>query len=289
MLSDELRRRLAHRSASDHTGRKPDEDDSPFRERLRRAARAYELRDANIPAARELQEAVSGREVETESGRFYLVEPEPETLHKDMAGITAGHVGLRYWSSDSEDTVPSEYRSFIGPEPERILYLDIETTGFMGTPLFLIGIMYLERGSIRISQLLARDYSEEGPLLEYLAEKFSGFDCLITFNGKSFDIPFIRDRYFANAIRCRFPQHHLDLLWPSRRKWRAKLPDCTLQTLEKWICGRGRVVDIPGMEIPDTYHLFVRTGNAALLCPILEHNALDLVTMGDLIFHLFSD
>ena len=264
-------------------------DVSPFRDRLLRAANAYQRRSIKIPDDRSLEQIVPGIEVETASGRFYLVEPEPELLHSEISGIAGKHVELRSWTRESQDPLPEEYRALIGPEPERILYLDIETTGFTGTPLFLIGLMYLQAGRIRVTQLLARDYSEEGPLLEYLADQFPGFDCLVTFNGKTFDVPFIRDRYFANAVRCRFPQHHLDLLGPSRRKWRGALPNCTLQTLEKWICGRGRVGDIPGMDIPDTYHMFVRTGNAALLSPILEHNALDLVTMGDLLFFLIQD
>lgn len=81
---------------------------------------------------------------------------------------------------------------------------------------------------------------------------------------------------------------HLDLLGLSRKRWRDKLPNCKLQTLEKWICGRGRDGDIPGTDIPDTYHLFVRTGNAALLKPIMDHNALDLITMADLLGYLLD-
>lgn len=281
MLSDELRKRLAEMNRRPA----PAEDQapsalSPFRERLTRAAKAFELRKANVPSEKSMEEVVSGREVQTSSGRFLLVEPDPRGLHTDIAGMAQQHRGLH--------PCPPEFRSMLGTDPDRLLYLDIETTGFSGVPLFLIGLMYLDNGRIRVTQLLARDYAEEGPALEYLAAQFPRYDCLITFNGKTFDVPYIRDRYFAHAIRCRFPERHLDLLTPSRRRWRDRLPNCRLQTLERWVCGRSRDGDIPGMDIPDTYHLFVRTGNAALLRPILDHNALDVVTMGEVLLRLME-
>ncbi|MBT5873096.1 MAG: hypothetical protein HOH43_06720, partial [Candidatus Latescibacteria bacterium] len=131
-------------------------DVSPFRDRLLRAANAYQRRSIKIPDDRSLEQIVPGIEVETASGRFYLVEPEPELLHSEISGIAGKHVELRSWTRESQDPLPEEYRALIGPEPERILYLDIETTGFTGTPLFLIGLMYLQAGRIRVTQLLAR-------------------------------------------------------------------------------------------------------------------------------------
>ncbi len=290
MLSEELRKRLTDGKCADTPKESVTPDVSAFKERLLRAAQAFNERDANIPSDKSIGEVLDGIEVQTASGRFYLVEPDPHLLHPEIDAMSERHLSLRDWSPETEDKLPAQYRSLIGPEPERILYLDIETTGFAGNPLFLVGLMHLEAGNIRVSQLLARDYSEEEALLEGLAERFVRFDCMITFNGKTFDVPFIRDRYFANAVRCRFPHHHLDLLHPSRRRWGDKLPDCRLETLERWVCGqKARDGDIPGAEIPDTYHLFVQTGNAALLSPILEHNALDLVSMGDLLFCLLEE
>ncbi|HEY0073353.1 MAG TPA: ribonuclease H-like domain-containing protein, partial [Abditibacteriaceae bacterium] len=81
---------------------------------------------------------------------------------------------------------------------------------------------------------------------------------------------------------------HLDMLHQARRKWRSQVPDCRLQTLEKFLCGRGRVGDVPGYKIPGQYADFVertRAGqNAAwLLSPILHHNALDLLTLAEIV------
>ena len=56
--------------------------------------------------------------------------------------------------------------------------------------------------------------------------------------------------------------------------------------MESHICGRARHGDIPGAEIPEAYHAFVRTGDAAMIVEILRHNMLDLVTMADIMARL---
>ena len=60
------------------------------------------------------------------------------------------------------------------------------------------------------------------------------------------------------------------------------MPNCKLQTLEGYICNRHRLGDIPGSEIPDAYHEYVRTNNAWQMVDVLKHNLLDLVTLADL-------
>ena len=129
---------------------------------------------------------------------------------------------------------------------------------------------------------------------------------LATFNGKSFDWPMVHDRSTLHHLGCdmrcggvRKATHpvrahdvqaltrhdprpqliHCDLLHHARRKWKDKLPDCKLQTLERSICRRHRSDDIPGREIPSAYHDFVRSGDAWLIRSVLHHNALDLVTL----------
>ena len=78
----------------------------------------------------------------------------------------------------------------------------------------------------------------------------------------------------------------MDLLHESRRVWGKVLPDCRLQTLEQKVCRRFRRDDIPGAQIPDVYHHFVRTADARLLAQVVEHNAWDLVTLADLLLRL---
>ena len=101
-------------------------------------------------------------------------------------------------------------------------------------------------------------------------------------------MPFLRTRSAAHRIPAPPELPHLDLLHSARRAWRWDLPDCRLQTVERWICGRAREGDIPSDQIPDAYHAYVHTGNAAEMIGVLEHNRLDLVTLAEICVRLPS-
>lgn len=81
---------------------------------------------------------------------------------------------------------------------------------------------------------------------------------------------------------------HLDLLHDARRRWKGRLANCRLQTLETHLCRRSRSGDIPGSEIPAAYHQFVRDGEAGQLQAILHHNLLDMLTMVQLVSLLLT-
>jgi uncharacterized protein YprB with RNaseH-like and TPR domain len=169
-----------------------------------------------------------------------------------------------------------------------VLFLDLETCGFAGTPVFLIGCMWYSRGDMKVEQLLARNYEEEPSIVARLAELIERLPLLATYNGKSFDWPFVRDRAAVSRLDVSEPAAHCDLLHASRRRYRGTLPDCKLQTLELYVCRRRRAGDIPGSEIPAAYHDFVRTGDARQIRDVVHHNFLDLVTMAELVPHLLS-
>jgi len=66
------------------------------------------------------------------------------------------------------------------------------------------------------------------------------------------------------------------------------LPNCRLQTLERFVCGRARYNDLDGALVPAAYHHFVRTGQTHEIGAILKHNALDLITLVELALKLTS-
>ncbi len=159
------------------------------------------------------------------------------------------------------------------------LFLDLETCGFSGNPLFLSGLLRVEDGRPVLTQLLARNYAEEASVVAATLEILARHPLVVTFNGKSYDLPFLRDRAARFGFRFREPAGHLDLLHAARRRWRDILPDCRLQTLEARFTGRRRAGDVPGAEVPERYHAFVREGAVAGLVPVLRHNLLDLLTL----------
>lgn len=165
------------------------------------------------------------------------------------------------------------------PARKRLVALDIETCGFVSVPLFMVGIVIADFDRLVFLQGLARDYEEEPALLEWTGEHLSSADVLITFNGSTFDLPFLRDRMRFHRMAQTSAPTHLDLLPVCRRTWKGKLPNCRLQTLEEHLLGFVRRDDIPGMEIPDVYHSFVSTGNGRTIARVAKHNRLDLISL----------
>jgi uncharacterized protein YprB with RNaseH-like and TPR domain len=111
---------------------------------------------------------------------------------------------------------------------------------------------------------------------------------VVTFNGKTFDVPYLRARGAATGVALPDFAWHLDLLHLARRRYRGRLPDCRLQTLEQHVCRRLRGSDVPGSEIPQVYHDFVRTGDARRIAGVLRHNLHDLVTLAELVVRLVA-
>jgi uncharacterized protein YprB with RNaseH-like and TPR domain len=174
-----------------------------------------------------------------------------------------------------------------GIAPEEVLFVDLETTGLAHSPLFLIGVMLWDGDDFVIRQYLARHYGEEAAVTALFLDLACDKRLFVSFNGKSFDLPYVRTRAAACGIPCTLGAAHLDLLHECRRAWKGTLPNCKLQTLEQHICGRPpRVGDIPGAEIPDAYHAFVRTGHAGQMAQIVRHNLMDLVTLAELMLKL---
>ncbi len=167
--------------------------------------------------------------------------------------------------------------------PGSVVFLDTETTGLSGgtgTCAFLIGIGAAEGSGFRVQQFFLRDFTEEKAALTALAEALEPYELLVTFNGKTFDLPVLEARYTLARMRSPFARlAHLDLLHPARRLWRLRLESCTLKNLERELLGIERNGDVPGSEIPQIYFDYLRSGSARGLKPVFFHNALDIVTL----------
>lgn len=165
--------------------------------------------------------------------------------------------------------------------------LDIETTGlWFGQPLFLVGVLAGEGEGLCLRQYLARDFREESAVVQAVLRELSQYPLLLTFNGRKFDVPYIRARAAAHGIQSRLEPAQVDLLYAARRRYRGVLPDCRLQTLERCLLDYLREDDVPGRQIPEIYHRFVRTRDPGLLQGVLQHNARDLVNLARLLPHL---
>jgi uncharacterized protein YprB with RNaseH-like and TPR domain len=171
-----------------------------------------------------------------------------------------------------------------------VWFLDLETTGLAGgagTQAFLVGCARLDGDGLSVRQFLLPGYEHERALLAEVSAWAAAQGAIVTFNGKSFDVPLIETRYLFH--RQPFPlegRAHVDMLHPARRLWRARGElegssdaSCSLAMLERLLAGVHRVGDVPGYEIPSRYFQFVRDGDARRLHSVLEHNRLDLVSL----------
>ncbi len=237
------------------------------------------LESPRVPANAAPDAAWNGVEMSGGNGPFYLVD-QPTTFFDPCSA------DLRTRLEAALTNPPSRWLE--GLAPEDLLFCDIETTGLSSAePLFLIGTMRFVGKEPRLQLYLARHPNEEKAILEAFGAHLRG-KTLVTFNGKSFDWPFIEGRATRNLVRLAKPQGHYDLLFSARRRYRSQLPNCRLQTLEAGICKRGRRGDIPSSRIPDQYYDFLDMaeapgGGASLLAPVIFHCALDVLTMAELI------
>ncbi len=236
-----------------------------------------------------LEKTVDGRETRGPDGAYsFLIESRLNASTRDEAALSTA---LLTAMSDSDGPLRGHLLKAdpLGGdnlEPEDLAFFDLETTGLSSSPVFLIGAMIWQDGGLVTRQFFARDYSEERAIISLFAECMQGKKLLVSFNGKSFDLPYTRARAAATGVRFEYDGPHLDLLHVSRRAWKAQLPNCKLQTLEAHICGRHRTGDIPGHAIPQAYHDYVHTKDARHMVSALEHNRLDLVTLAELMVHL---
>ncbi len=167
--------------------------------------------------------------------------------------------------------------------PESWAFLDTETTGLAGgsgTCAFLVGIGRITRDGFRVRQFFMRDFAEEASQLHAVNEALAGAQVLVTYNGKTFDVPLLETRYRMSRGRSPFDSiPHLDLLYGARRLWRLRFESCRLTELESRILGHEREGDIPGELIPQVYFDYIRFGRSARLAPVFSHNAFDILSL----------
>src|SRR5262245_4637244 len=254
-----------------------------LKQRLERlVAVAGRPRTRAVPPAPPLEELIQGRRVENDRGEFFLVE---EDRHLDTCQGDVPLARLRALDQDAVEVLAGD-AGLATFDLRRAAFLDTETTGLAGgtgTAAFLVGVAWLDGDRLRLRQYFMRDYHEEAALLHGLAADLAPFEHLVTFNGRTFDVPLLEARYRLN--RERFPlagARHLDLLHPARRLWKARLESCRLQSLEGALLGVRRYGDIPGELIPQIYFDYIRQRDPRSLFRVFHHNRLDLVSLAAL-------
>jgi uncharacterized protein YprB with RNaseH-like and TPR domain len=240
--------------------------------------------------------AVPGEARMIEDSSYYLVQFTGSEVDGAAMSEAARFARLSSWPEPTSRTVLTPRRTHEDAvravreapvSPERVLFLDIETAGLSAnTYLFLVGMMYANEHGFHVEQVFARDYMEEKGVLMHVHETMQRFDTVVTYNGASFDLPFLRTRMAVHRVPEMPAVGSVDLLHASRRTFREVLPNCRLVTVEQHLRGAGRVDDIPSRFIPRAYHEFVRSRDARIMRNVAYHNRMDLFTMAVILNHL---
>lgn len=246
-----------------------------------RAARQVEARLAERTQTlhTRLEEVITGEYVDTPHGRHFETERRWEHFrrHGNMDISRLIELPPDLLTEITEGTVTNA-------PPERWAFLDTETTGLAGgsgTCAFLVGIGRITPQGFHVRQYFMPDYPDEPSMLWAITAALEDVDVLVTYNGKTFDIPLLETRYRLARRPPPFTNlPHLDLLYGARRLWRLRFDSCRLMELEYQLLGHERhEEDIAGDLIPQIYFDYIRTGRALRLPGIFQHNACDILTL----------
>ena len=172
---------------------------------------------------------------------------------------------------------------------EDFKFMDIETLGLSNVPIILIGIAEIRKGRIVSSQYFSRQIHEEPAVIEAYLSHLDEDSVHVTFNGKSFDVPFIKNRCLYNRLDADLDLPHIDLMHFAKSLWSDVLSDCRLQTIEKEMFGIEREGDVPGQYIPDYYNAYLGEKNIGPIVPIIEHNRQDIVSLACFLEKMYED
>jgi uncharacterized protein YprB with RNaseH-like and TPR domain len=260
----------------------------------------YEPDAGGYEAAMDLSrvgEILGGRTVDTPFGACLVVDRRYES-DRWHGGVQIGECEVHDCGELGilDPSLPAALESSARPHyvtgGRRTIFIDLETTGLSGgagTVAFLVGCGFFDVGAFQVRQFLLTSHSAERALLHAVAQFFEGADLIVTYNGKTFDVPVMETRWLFHRIQMPLDGvAHFDMLHPARRLWRVTSAagelvsvegGCRLTTLERVLFEVRRIGDVDGFEIPGRFFHFLRSGDPRPLEPVLEHNRLDLVSL----------
>lgn len=173
------------------------------------------------------------------------------------------------------------------PDIRKVVFLDTETSGLAGgtgTFIFMIGLGTFTESGFSVTQLFLRDPSEEQAFLAVLSRLTAQFSTVVTYNGKSFDIPMLRSRHVQNHFPFEMGDwHHIDLLHLVRQVWKYSQESRTLKDMEVNILNFQRAQEeVPGWLVPQLYFEYLQSRDPSAMAGVFYHNEIDIVSLAAL-------
>ena len=166
-------------------------------------------------------------------------------------------------------------------------FIDIETTGLSRkyNMIYLIGLLYFDptTNSWILNQYFANDINKESILLKEFTSLLSSFDNIITYNGNSFDLPFINQRLKHHSIDYIIDETKSFDLYQiiKQNRYYLNLKNLKLKTIEESL-GFIREDIYSGLDCIGFYYDYLNLGDKSAKINILKHNYDDLAHMLDI-------
>lgn len=179
--------------------------------------------------------------------------------------------------------IPANIEGYV--QGKKMAFFDIETTGLdsRSNSTVLIGVGYEKDGKYVVEQYFAESLGEEREVLLAFKEKLQEFNTVVTYNGKSFDVPFINSRLVKHNIDYLLNHENFDLL-PHIRASKEKLGlySCSLKNVEKFLRIK-REDKIDGGESVNLYFEYLESRDEIILEKILKHNFEDVFNLPEVL------
>lgn len=120
------------------------------------------------------------------------------------------------------------------------LFIDIETTGLskIYSDIISITLLVYKDDKFRIYQIFCQNKSDQPQTLKYLKDLMKSKKYIITYNGNSFDIPFLAEKSKQFGTGLDFESlTKIDLyLLMKKLKYKINIVDLKLKTVEEYFC-----------------------------------------------------
>ncbi|HLG68261.1 MAG TPA: ribonuclease H-like domain-containing protein [Acidimicrobiales bacterium] len=167
-------------------------------------------------------------------------------------------------------------------DPGEVVFFDLETMGLWNNTVFLAGVGRMVDGGVEVRQYLAPSFADETAVVALALEELRRARVVVTFNGRTADLPWLENRAFYYGLGPLPPIAHVDLMYGTRGRFvrdRGVLPDVRLATVARDLLGLARPEhDVPSWLVPQIYEHYARAPGRrqGLLAPLVDHNRADL-------------
>ncbi len=193
---------------------------------------------------------------------------------KDLAFLDdcERHLEQRNPAFFADNLKSDQHWRLFGDFQDLVAYVDIETTG-------------LDKGYDEITTIALYDGTEvrtyvNGRNLNAFKTDIKQYQLLVSFNGKTFDVPFIK-RFFGIEL----PQAHIDLRYVMKRLGYGG----GLKEVERRIgIDRGDLRSVDGFFAVTLWHEYKRKKNEAALETLLAYNCADVINLEQLMVHAYN-